>query len=172
MVPHQQPDDGRGIFRNAASLNLCVHDVINFSILYYDRWKESLHTWRKDSLQSSQEGQVMTMVMYSNSKHPQTHTQIHTRTHKHTYIDAFKYLPEPNPRMINKVFIGTNERSDVWTSGVVLINIGHNVHCNMQIILWNLQGFLGATKLPLFHFRCVCVYVFCMTNCRFIGTKA
>ena len=40
-----------------------------------------------------------------------THTHIHT----HTYIDAFEYLPEPNPRMLNKVFIGTKERSDVWT---------------------------------------------------------
>ena len=34
-------------------------------------------------------------------------------THTHTYIDASEYLSEPNPRMINKVFIGTNERSDV-----------------------------------------------------------
>ena len=92
---------------------------------------------------------------------------IHKYIHKyiHTYIDAFEYLSESNPRMINKVFIGTNERSDVWVSAVVLINIGHNVHCNMQINLWNLQGFSGATKLPFFHFRCVCVYVSCLRNC-------
>ena len=45
------------------------------------------------------------------------HTYIHAYIHTyiHTYIHAFEYLPEPNPRMLNKVFIGTKERSDVWT---------------------------------------------------------
>ena len=87
-------------------------------------------------------------------------------------LDALEYLPERNSSMINSVFIGTNERSDLWISGAVIINIGHNVHCNMQLNLLNLQGFSGATKLAFFHFRCLCVYVFCITNCGFIGTKA
>ena len=38
---------------------------------------------------------------------------IHTYTHTHTHIHALEYLPEPKSRMINNVFIGTNERSDV-----------------------------------------------------------
>ena len=42
-----------------------------------------------------------------------TYINTYTNTYIHTYIDAFEYLSEPNPRMINKVFIGTNERSDV-----------------------------------------------------------
>ena len=85
MVPHQQSDDGRGIFQNEASLNSCVHDVINFSISYYEHWTESLHTWRKDSLQSSRGAQVMTMVMYSNSKHTHIHTHTPTHTHVRTH---------------------------------------------------------------------------------------
>ena len=63
-------------------------------------------------------------------------------------------------------------RMVILTSGVLIINIGHNVHCNMQQNLWNCQGLSGATKLPFFYFRCVCVYVFCITDCGFIGTKA
>ena len=31
---HRQPDDGRSIFRNVASLNILVRDVIN--LLYYE----------------------------------------------------------------------------------------------------------------------------------------
>ena len=31
---HHQPDDGRSISRNVASLNILVHDVIN--LLYYE----------------------------------------------------------------------------------------------------------------------------------------
>ena len=45
--------------------------------------------------------------------HTYTHTHTHTHTQTHTYIDVFEYLPEPNLRMLNKVFIGTKDRSDV-----------------------------------------------------------
>ena len=48
---------------------------------------------------------------------------------------------------------------------IQILLLGQNVHCNIQINLWNLQVFSGATKLPFFHFRCICVNVFCMTNC-------
>ena len=43
--------------------------------------------------------------------HACMHAYIHT--YIHTYIDAFEYLPEPNLRILKKVFIGTKERSDV-----------------------------------------------------------
>ena len=45
--------------------------------------------------------------------HTHTHTHTHTHRQTHTCIDAFEYLPEPNLRMLNKVFIGTKDRSEV-----------------------------------------------------------